>query len=147
MQLTLFTDYSLRALIYLAERPDRLCTAREIAEAYAISQNHMVKVVHRLTTLGYVQGRRGFGGGLKLSRPPEEINIGELVARLEPDFNLATCFNSDAPSCVIAPSCRLKGLLARALHSFMQELGSATLADLVPLGETLFPAPAKAAVI
>lgn len=132
MQLTLFTDYSLRALIYLAARPDRLCTVKEISQAYGISQNHMVKAMHRLTTLGYVEGRRGRGGGLALGMAPEEINIGEVVEQLEPDFHMAACFDSTAPVCRIDGLCRLKGVLARALDGFKAELHATTLADLVP---------------
>ena len=48
MQLTSFTDYGLRCLMYLASRPENTCSVREIAEYYNISRNHLVKVVHKL---------------------------------------------------------------------------------------------------
>lgn len=49
MQLTTFTDYGLRTLMYLAAEPDRLCSVRELAEYYDIARNHLVKVVHKLS--------------------------------------------------------------------------------------------------
>lgn len=52
MQLTIFTDYGLRTLMFLAAHRDRLCNVREVADHYGVSYNHLVKVVHRLAQLG-----------------------------------------------------------------------------------------------
>ena len=100
MQLTRYTDYSLRVLLYLAVHPEG-GTVPEIAQVYGVSQHHLVKVVHNLGKLGMVLTTRGKGGGVKLNQPAEDIRIGEAVRRLEPHFNLAECFNSDANTCPI----------------------------------------------
>ncbi|WP_440683417.1 RrF2 family transcriptional regulator [Cysteiniphilum halobium] len=133
MQLTSFTDYSLRTLVYLGMHQQRLCTAKEVAKFYHISQNHMVKIVHNLAKLGIINSSKGKGGGITLAQTPKEINIGELVAKLEPNFYIAECFNQSLKNCVLLPDCKLKGLLNNALQAFFNELNQYTLADVIPL--------------
>ena len=130
MRLTLFTDYSLRALIYLGVQPDRLVTIGEIAEAYGISTNHLMKVVHQLATAGDVITVRGQHGGLRLGRPAHEINLGAVVRRTEAEFTIVPCFGSEQ-DCAIRPECVLAGVLDDALRAFLAVLDRRTLADLV----------------
>lgn len=125
MKLTLFTDYSIRVLLYLATRPDRRCSIAEIAQAYRISQNHLMKVVNDLARSGYIESVRGRGGGIRLGQPPEEINIGTLVRHTEEGFDLVDC-----PSCVIAPACGVTGVLKEAVSAFLDVLDRYSLADL-----------------
>lgn len=130
MRLTSFTDYTLRTLIYLALEPDRLVTIADIAKAYDISANHLMKVVHQLGLAGDVATLRGQHGGLRLARPAGEINIGEVVRRTEPDMALVACF-SEAQHCVIQDGCVLQHALGEALAAFLAVLDRYTLADLV----------------
>lgn len=126
MKLTRYTDYALRVLMHLAARPERLSSIGEIARSYGISQNHLMKVVHDLRKSGYVAAVRGRTGGIRLARPPSEINIGEVVRHTEEGFDLVDC-----GSCIIAPACGLTGVLGEALRAFMRTLDGYTLADLV----------------
>lgn len=132
MQLTLYTDYSLRVLIYLALHGDEVSTITEISEAYGISRNHLVKVVHNLSQQGFIQTSRGKFGGLWLDRSPERINIGEVVRHTEPNFDLVECFNVEENTCPLGGVCTLQKVLTRASRQFMKELDQHTLADLVP---------------
>ena len=129
MRLTLFTDYTLRTLIYLAIRPDRLVTIGDIAGAYGISTNHLMKVVHQLATAGDVTTLRGQHGGLRLARPAHEINLGAVVRRTEADFALVPCLGCEA-ECAIQSDCVLAGVLNDALRAFLAVLDARTLADL-----------------
>lgn len=129
MQLTLYTDYSLRVLVYLSVDPQRTATITEITDYYKISRNHVVKIVHNLSTLGYIKSFRGKGGGLRLARPPDTINIGEVVRKVEPHFNIVECFDRDNQPCVIDSLCSLKHALFRAQEAFMEVLDQYTLAD------------------
>lgn len=131
MQLTLFTDYSLRTLMYLAMHQDRLCASREISERYGISQNHVVKVVHNLSRLGYIKSVKGKGGGICLSKRPDAINLRELIVELEPDLALVECFDAESNTCKIVAECKLKKVLRDALRAFLEALGECTLADIV----------------
>jgi Rrf2 family nitric oxide-sensitive transcriptional repressor len=130
MRLTTFSDYTLRTLIYLALRPVSLCTIEEIAAAYDISANHLTKVVHQAAQAGDIQTVRGQHGGLRLARPPEAINIGAVLRRTEPDWDIARCFGS-GDACAIQPACVLQGVLGDALAAFLSVLDGKTLADLV----------------
>jgi len=130
MRLTVFTDYTLRTLIYLALRPDTLVTISDVAAAYKISTNHLMKVVHQLALSGDVITVRGQRGGLRLARPASEINIGAVVRRAEPDLELMPCFGSKA-ICVIQPACAASSAIDEALRAFLGTLDRYTLADLV----------------
>jgi len=132
MKLTLFTDYSIRVLLYLAARPDRRCSISEIAQAYRISQNHLMKVVNDLARSGYIDSVRGRGGGIRLGKQPKEINIGALIRHTEEGFDLVDC-----PSCVIAPACGMTSVLREAVSAFLDVLDSYSLADLVQKRENL----------
>ena len=129
MRLTLHTDYALRMLIQISLAGDRRVTIREVADAYGISRNHLMKVASQLQHLGYLETVRGKGGGLRLSLPAEDIRLGQLVRDLEPDFQIAECFSPDN-ACVITPHCRLKGILNNALAAFLDVLDGFSLADL-----------------
>lgn len=124
MRLSRHTDYALRVLIHLAADPDRRASINEIARAYAISENHLMKIVHLLGRAGFIRTVRGRGGGIMLARPAGEISVGEAVRHTEPDLNLADC-----DGCVIAPVCGLTGALAEALGAFLAVLDRYTIAD------------------
>lgn len=126
MKLTLFTDYSMRVLLYLGAHPDRLCSIAEVAEGYRISHNHLMKVVNQLARQGYVDSVRGRAGGIRLGRAPEAINLGALVRDTEDGFVLVDC-----GGCVVAPACGVTGVLAEALGAFMAVLDRYTLADML----------------
>ena len=131
MRLTQHTDYALRVLIYLGHKQDSLSTIQEIAEAYQISRNHLMKVVRQLVSIGYVESVRGVGGGIRLCQPPEHINLAQVIQNMEPDAGLVECARPDN-ACVITSSCVLPGILGRALSAFWSELANHTLADLLP---------------
>lgn len=131
MQLTSYTDYALRVLIYLAISPNSQATIPEIADFFNISRNHLVKVVHQLGNKGFVKTTRGKGGGLSLQRPPEMISIGEVIRGMENHFNWVECFDPVQQNCRLLPACGLKHLLARAGNAYLQVLDAATLADVL----------------
>lgn len=131
MQLTLYSDYSLRVLIYLALAPQRRVTIEEIARSYDISKAHLTKVVHQLGLRGYVETLRGKGGGLRLARKPEEVRLGEVVRAMEENMALVECFDPESSRCAIEPACGLRPVLEEALAAFRAVLDRYTLADLV----------------
>ena len=126
MKLTLFTDYAVRVLLYLGARPERLCSIAEVAQAYRVSHNHLMKVVNRLARQGYVESVRGRAGGIRLGRAPEAINLGKLIRDTEDGFALVDC-----GTCVVAPACGVTGVLGEALAAFLAVLDRYTLADML----------------
>ncbi len=130
MRLTAYTDYSLRVLIRLALRPRELTTIAQIAQAYGISEHHLMKVVHQLGVAGYIETIRGHGGGMRLAKEAADIVVGDVVRLTEPDLELVECFRSPR-TCAIEPACVLNSALGQALAAFLEVLDSYTVADLV----------------
>ena len=131
MRLTTMTDYALRMLMYVAQHPERLCTIAEVAGAYGISEAHLMKITQLLGQAGWLDTVRGKGGGIRLGRSPEAINIGAVVRSVEPDFDLVECLGGTS-HCMLTGRCRLTGVLGGALRAFLQHLDGYTLADLLP---------------
>ena len=140
MKLTTYTDYTLRVLMYLALRPEELSTIQGIAQAYAISESHLMKVVQQLGKSGFVEALRGKGGGLRLAVPASEVRLGAVVRAAEGDGPIVECF-ADPARCRIMSGCRLAGVLQEAQAAFYAALDAYTLADLVrepaPLAQLL----------
>lgn len=140
MQLTVHSDYAVRVLLYLALAEGRLCSIAEIAKAYGVSKNHLVKVVGSLAQAGLLETVRGRAGGLRLGRAPSAIKVGAIYRATEPGFALAACFE-DERSCRIVGRCGLKRVLDEALRAFLGALDQYTLEDLVqkpaPLAQLL----------
>ncbi len=137
MHLTRHTDYALRVLMYAGTHGDRLVTIAEMANAYDISRNHLVKVVNELGHRGYLQTVRGKGGGVRLARVPEEIGVGQVVRATEEHLEIIDCVGKGCP---IREPCRLRGALGQARDAFLEVLDRYTLADLVQNRKALLQA-------
>lgn len=128
MQLTKFSDYALRVLMYAHAAGDRLVTIEEMAESYRVSRAHLMKVVNALTREGYLTAVRGRSGGLKLAKPASDILIGDVVRKTEPNFAIVECF-STGNQCVISGCCRLPDVMHEAVSAFLGVLDRHTLAS------------------
>ncbi|RMH49187.1 MAG: Rrf2 family transcriptional regulator [Alphaproteobacteria bacterium] len=131
MRLTVRTNLSIRALMYLATRGARLSRSAEIARACNCSANHLAQVINQLHAAGFIEALRGRGGGVRLARPPEAINIGDVFRAFEADVPFTECFALETNTCPLVSACRLRGAISRALDAFYGELDQVTLADLV----------------
>lgn len=126
MQFTRHTDYALRLLIHLADHQHTRVSIAEVAEAQAISQSHLMKIANDLTHAGFIEAVRGRGGGIRLARPPAEINLGAVIAAMEPKCALVDC-----GSCRLLRKCGLPAVFDRALAAFRAVLAEQTLADVL----------------
>jgi Rrf2 family nitric oxide-sensitive transcriptional repressor len=132
MRFTLHTDFALRVLMYLGAAPgDGLVRIRAISEGYGISENHLMKVVHRLGQAGFIDTVRGRNGGMRLARDPRDINIGSVVRTCEDDMRIVECFDPATNRCPIISACALPRVLDEALAAFIDVLDRYTLADLL----------------
>lgn len=130
MRLTIYTDYSLRLLMYLAVNGENLVTIGDVADSYGIAKNHLTKVAHQLGLAGYIATVRGKGGGLRLARPAGTIRVGDVLRRTEPDMALVPCLQPVCGPCPIVPACGLHGALREARAAFLAVLDRYTIADL-----------------
>jgi Rrf2 family transcriptional regulator, nitric oxide-sensitive transcriptional repressor len=131
LEISLYSDYSFRVLVYLALHGQKLVQIKTISKAYRVSENHLVKVVQHLVRLGYVASVRGRSGGIRLAREPSEIGLGEVFRKTEPSLKLLTCFDGEHNTCPIMTVCELRSVFELALKGFLDELDKHTLADLV----------------
>ena len=130
MQLSAFTDYSMRVLMHAALRAPERVTIDEVADAFGISRHHLVKVVHALGRAGFLATRRGFGGGFILALPPEKILLGKVVRLTEANEAVINCQNRNDGPCRIFSACRLKSAFAEAAMAFFAVLDRYSLKDL-----------------
>ncbi|MGB6536530.1 MAG: Rrf2 family transcriptional regulator [Xanthobacteraceae bacterium] len=130
MRLTLHTDFALRVLIQAALGGGKLTTIAEIARSFGISQQHLMKVVNDLSQKGYLVTIRGRNGGIRLSRDPREINIGDVVRDTEDKLKVIGCLEHRG-YCRIERVCVLRGALRDAGDAFLAVLDGYTLADLI----------------
>lgn len=137
MRLSVFTDYSLRVLIQAALRHPNKVTIDEVANAYGISRNHLIKVINELGRAGFLVTQRGRSGGFTLARPAERIFISEVVKFGEDGQPLVECFDPDRNMCVITPACKLKNMISEAKRAFFDVLGKYTIADVCAKPEAL----------
>lgn len=138
MRLTLYSDYSLRVLMYLGIKGrNSLSTIQEIADTYNISKNHLMKVTYDLGQIGLIETIRGRGGGIRLKMDPKEINIGQVVRHTEEDFNIVECFDRNNNMCKITPACQLKNALHEALMAYLKVLDKYSLADVLDTKDEL----------
>jgi len=84
MILSQTAQYALRALTYLArhgtDEPVRVDT---VAEELDLPRNYLSKILHNLTRSGLLDSLRGPNGGFKLTRPPNEIRLVEVVRQFD----------------------------------------------------------------
>ena len=127
MQLTRFSDYALRLLMYVARADgSRPITIAEVGQQFEISHHHLVKVAARLSKLGWVTATRGRHGGLELGPRAQQLTIGTILRELEGHKPVIDC---DNPPCALNGNCRLRRALDDAEQAFYGALDTVTLAD------------------
>lgn len=131
MHLTRYTDYGLRTLMYVGSHPHETISTTDLAKALRVSRHHLLKVVHRLCELGWLQAKRGPNGGISFVERSAGVTVGEVVRELENQLDLVECFSSESNTCPLLPACRLAPLLKRAQDAFLGVLDELTLGDLV----------------
>ncbi|HEY1172654.1 MAG TPA: Rrf2 family transcriptional regulator [Verrucomicrobiae bacterium] len=137
MNLTLFSDYSLRILMYAALNGGKQFSVDDVSNAYKLSRHHVAKAVNFLSQEGYLAAKRGRGGGILLGKAPSEIRIGQLLRRSEAGTPFIECFDVATNTCPLIKGCMLKGALFEAWNAFFDTLDKYTLADFVKRPERL----------
>lgn len=149
MRLTVYTDYTLRVMMYLALKFEEggVVTIDEIAHAYRIPRSHLTKIVNELSQHGFIETTRGRSGGARLARQPNQISVGAMVRMAEKDFAAVECHDTGRElTCAIHPVCNLKNGIRRAVDAFLYELDKMTLADTITaptVASSLFQVEAK----
>jgi Rrf2 family nitric oxide-sensitive transcriptional repressor len=131
LRLTLHTDYALRVLMFAAMKGNSLSTIPEIVVRFDISRGHVMKVVHRLGQLGYLETVRGKAGGVRLARKASQINVGAVIRDMEEELGVLGCLQGGERYCRIEDYCVLRSALRDATNAFLATLDRFTIADLI----------------
>ena len=107
------TEYAIRAMWELAQHPEKLTTAGQVAEAQQIPPKYLPQIVAELVQAGLLQSSRGYRGGLKLSQPAEDIILLTIVEAVQGRLDLFEC--QHAPfDCPQLPDCGLRKVYNQA---------------------------------
>ena len=131
MQLSKFTDYAFRALIYLAKNKEENLTVDILAKELEISSHHLKKVINKLAKTEYIISLKGRNGGLKLGLDPKEINLGKVLLLTEENLNIVECMSLSATCPLVNEECKLKGIISKSLDEFVNEMSKYTLKDII----------------
>lgn len=128
------SQYAALAMLQLASEhaSGEPVQVRRIAERHGIPATFLVQILHELRRAGLAVSTRGAGGGYRLSRPPGEITLGDVVDAFEPVEEPAGCAAADSPwgSAVVEFCCEL----TRARRDRLQSLSLADLAERAAVG-------------
>ena len=122
-------EYALRAVIHLAHESPNARTTAQIAEATRVPKDYLVKVLQGLAKKGIVGTQRGVGGGVSLTRPPDELTILDVVNAVEPIVRIATC-PLDLPNHGLN-LCPLHKRMDAAMAAVEEALRNSTLAEVL----------------
>ncbi|MDK2565032.1 Rrf2 family transcriptional regulator [Romboutsia sedimentorum] len=131
MNLSKFTDYSFRILIYLGNHPNELFTVDELSSCLGLSSHHIKKIIYKLSKNDLIDSTKGRNGGIKLVKDPRNINLGDILEITEDNLNIVECFSDSSNSCNLTCNCNLKPILYDALNSFKLKLSEYTLYDIL----------------
>ena len=131
MQLSKFTDYAFRSLIYLAKNTDENATVDKLAENLDISIHHLKKVINKLAKTEYIVSIKGRNGGLKLGLPPSEINLGKVILITEENLSIVECMSASGSCPLLKDECKLKDIINKSLNSFLEEMSKYSLNDIL----------------
>ena len=99
--------YALRVMVDLAEQASEgFVPLNEITERQGISIKYLEIILKTLVQNGLLKGHRGKGGGYRLTRPPEEYTVGEILELTEGTLATVACLAPDAKACPNSPQCR-----------------------------------------
>ena len=128
MHLSLFTDLTLRTLVFLGvqqkQDPCQIVSSTRIAEFFGCSVHHLSKVLQTMRTEGWIRAHRGKEGGFTLDRPAGEYNIGEIARKLE---NQGDIFGKGHIACPHVAGCPLNREFLAAREKFFVHLDQFTL--------------------
>jgi Rrf2 family protein len=130
MSLSQTSGYAIRALSCLASCDDTPAFIQDIAEVAEVPQAYLAKIVKKLNDAGVIESKRGYRGGIWLSRPPKEINLLEISEILDGKDFLSSCLLG-SEFCSDQRDCPTHRFWKKTRAAIRQELANTSLADVV----------------
>ena len=121
MQITRETDYAVRCILHLAEKPGKVAMVSEIAEAREIPKSFLAKILQKLTKAGMVKSHRGLRGGYQLAVDPADVTLRHLVETMEGSVALNICA-VEKNSCDLREACAMHPVWSRLTRDLSRNL-------------------------
>lgn len=123
--------YAVLLMYELARSGNALSSLADISAVQKISQGYLEQIIKPLRVAGFVSGRKGFGGGYTLTKPPSEITVGEVIRAVEGPVVPVKCVvdSSHMDSC--PDDCRARRVWQQVGQAIDEVLDSITLQDLL----------------
>ncbi len=127
--------YALRILVDMAEHQNEgFITLQEVARRQDISEKYLESIVRDLVKGGVVAGQRGKGGGYRLCRAPELINVGEVLRCTEGSLAPVACLSEGAAPCERTARCRTLAFWRGLDEAIRRYTDGYTVADMIQSG-------------
>lgn len=131
--------YALRVMVDLAEhRTERYIPLRDLAQRQEISEKYLEAIIKLLVKARLLSGLRGKGGGYRLTKPPEDYTVGEILRLTEDSLAPVSCLDEGTLPCPRAEDCRTLAVwqgLAQVINQYLDSVTLAALMSAVPCGE------------
>lgn len=129
LKLTKKADYGLIAVKHLAEYGEGSCSAKDIADAYAIPQAALAKILQKLVRSGLLVSHHGTNGGYLLARRPEKITALEVIKAIDGPLFITSCGDA-THGCYQSQKCNVREPLRKVNESIQQVLSRISIADM-----------------
>lgn len=124
--------YALRILVDMAEhKGNGYIKLKDIAERQGISEKYLESIVKQLVINHIVVGLRGKGGGYRLNKEPDAINVGEVLRFMEGSLAPVACLEDGGEPCPRVSKCRTVGFWRGLDETIRRYTDSFTVADLM----------------
>lgn len=128
MRLDRSSDYALRLLMLLSKSTNPISIG-VAGQRLNLPKSQMMKIAASLSKAGFLDNRRGRGGGIRLRVAASEIHVGSVIKALENNLGVVDCLRSGPCDCVFLPRCGLMRTMSGATEAFFAYLDRYTLAD------------------
>lgn len=124
------TDYAVRALCYMAQKPGKVVSAKELCEQFSLPKPYLRRILQSLARSGILQSRRGQGGGFELKHDPTQVRLADLMEVFQGAFDFTRC-TFRASVCSHQGSCPLRQKVKQIEKNALAELRATTIASLL----------------
>jgi len=137
LKLTKKADYGLMAMKHLAEHSDKgALSAKDVAEAYAIPQEALAKILQRLAKAGLLVSQHGINGGYTLARDPRTISAFEVIKAIDGPLFITSCITVRG-ECGQSDRCTIREPLRKVNESIEQVLKNIKISQMKEEPETI----------
>jgi len=130
MRITKKGEYALRALVNLALNYKKgMRQIQDIVRKEDIPEKFLEQILVTLKNAGFIQSKRGIGGGYFLSKSPDEISVGEVIRLIDGPLAPLGCVSTEHVDCPKEITCGIRSVMLDVTNATTEILDRVTIAD------------------